>query len=311
MKKYLSFHLRGEEIFKYFIFLLLIIIIPTLVFLNARGWNNTQNLTVPEGILIFVLFLFAFFGGLALTFFIYKLSIENVEYDNEKLSFSGDMGKFFRIIVKGILLTVITIGIYLPWFVKELYGYFIEESSYRQKHFRFLAKAPDLFVIFLLALIIPMIILVIFFHDKNYSDYSMKGYLYNNIQTVILAPFLFFYYRWFINIKFKDFLIKFDADIMEGIGVVLLQTLLITLTFGIYFPVGYLKIYRYYLNNTRVEDEAGKKIRLDYEMDSTDDFLFIWGQTLLTIITLGIYSPWAYCKVMGRILGKTSLEEQG
>ncbi|MFW5820892.1 MAG: DUF6693 family protein [Bacteroidota bacterium] len=311
MKKYLSFHLKGEEIFKYFIFLLLIILIPTLIFLNARGWDNSQDLTTSEWILVFVLFLFAFFGSLALMFFIYKLSIENVEYDNERLGFSGDMGKFFRIIVKGILLTVITIGIYLPWFVKEVYGFFIEESSYRQKHFKFLAKASDLFVVFLLAFLIPMIILAIFFHDNNYRDYSMKGYLYNNIQTVILAPFIFFYYRWFINIKFSDFHIKFDADIMEGIGVVLLQTLLITLTFGIYFPVGYLKIYRYYLNKTKVEDEAGKKIHLDYEMDSTNDFLFIWGQTLLSIITIGIYSPWAYCKVMGRVLGKTSLEELG
>ena len=42
-----------------------------------------------------------------------------------------------------------------------------------------------------------------------------------------------------------------------------------------------------------------------FELEPIPDFLFIWGQTLLAIITLGIYYPWAMAKIGKRVLAKT------
>jgi uncharacterized membrane protein YjgN (DUF898 family) len=92
--------------------------------------------------------------------------------------------------------------------------------------------------------------------------------------------------------------------------VVLVQSLLSSLTFGIYSPLAALKIYQYFLQKSTIKNEAGKGAQLGYDLDAGGDFLYIWGQLLLTIITIGIYSPWAYTRVMKRVIGKTYLVEE-
>jgi uncharacterized membrane protein YjgN (DUF898 family) len=80
------------------------------------------------------------------------------------------------------------------------------------------------------------------------------------------------------------------------------------ITLGIYAPVGSLRLYKYFAERTVARNEASVK-KLGYDLEPTDDFLFMWGQILLVIITLGIYYPWAYCKISSRVFGKTYMEE--
>ncbi|MFW5644788.1 MAG: DUF898 family protein [Bacteroidota bacterium] len=311
MKKYFSFQLQGEEIFKYILLMLILVIVPALLYLDATGWNQSIPLQTSQALWFGLLFLFVFFGGLAISFFFYKLSIENIEYDSIKPVFKGKLSEFLVIVLKGIFFTIITIGIYLPWFIKDLYGFFIDETSYQDSKFKFQANGTDLLVIFILAALIPLGILALLL--KNYFEvdhtFSFSKYFVNILETIAIAPFTFFYIRWIINIHYRNFDIKLDTDYMEGIGVILLQTFLAALTIGIYYPLAYLKIYQYFLQNTEVKNDIGENLTLGYELDAVEDFLFIWGQTLLSIITIGIYIPWAYCKVMKRVLGKTYIEK--
>jgi uncharacterized membrane protein YjgN (DUF898 family) len=52
-----------------------------------------------------------------------------------------------------------------------------------------------------------------------------------------------------------------------------------------------------------------QSIQFGYDIDQLNDFKMIWVQILLTVITLGIYYPWAFCKVSQRVLGKSYIEE--
>lgn len=311
MKKYFSFQLKGEDIFKYILLMLILIIVPTLFYLNATGWDQSTRLETSQSVLFLLLFLVVFFASLAISFFLYKLSIENIEFENLNPDFKGNLSKFLGIVLKGIFFTIITIGIYLPWFVKDIYGFFINETSYQDSKFKFQASGTDLLVIIILAAIIPIVILAFLLNDyiEPGHKFSFPRYLANILETIVIAPFTFFYIRWIINLSYRNYKIKLNTDYMEGIGVVLLQTFLAALTFGIYYPLAYLKIYQYFLQKTQIKSDTGENVNLGYELDATNDFLFIWGQTLLTIITIGIYAPWAYCKVMERVLGKTYLEE--
>ena len=314
MKKYLSFHLKGEDIFSYFIIIVLITVIPAII-LSLEA--NRQHLENPGLGLILILSL----GGLTilitvliLSLYILRQSIEYLEFDNFRFSFSGTSDTYLQVIFRGILLTIITLGIYAPWFQRDLMAFYVGKSSYKEKSFSFLGKGKDLLVLIIVALLIPMGILALIFGWESYNEHaysSFKSYGLSLLQTIITAPFSYFYYRWFIDISYGEQQAKLEADHMEGIGVVLVQTILAVITFGIYFPVAGLKIYRYLLRNVRINGESGENIRFDYDMEDTQDFLFIWGQTLLTLITIGVYLPWAYCRVMERVLGKTSVAMEG
>ena len=76
---------------------------------------------------------------------------------------------------------------------------------------------------------------------------------------------------------------------------------------GIYIPMAMIKLYAYFTEKTIAQSEEGIR-RFGFETDNLNDFLFIWGQTLLTIITLGIYYPWSISKIGKRILSRTYLE---
>ena len=86
------------------------------------------------------------------------------------------------------------------------------------------------------------------------------------------------------------------------------EILLTIITLGIYFPIAMIRLYKYFADKT-IANGTDRKLKFGYDIDPLNDFLFIWGQTLLTIITLGIYYPWAFCKIGKRILSKTYLTE--
>jgi len=48
-----------------------------------------------------------------------------------------------------------------------------------------------------------------------------------------------------------------------------------------------------------------KQISMGYDGDQLADFLFIWGQILMTVITFGIYYPWAFSRITHRVLTQT------
>ena len=68
-----------------------------------------------------------------------------------------------------------------------------------------------------------------------------------------------------------------------------------------------LKLYKYFTERT-VANNGEIKRKFGFDSDNMNDFLFIWGQILLTIITLGIYYPWSICKTHKRLISKTYLE---
>jgi uncharacterized membrane protein YjgN (DUF898 family) len=259
MKNYLSFHLKGEDIFSYFIIILLVLIIPTIYFsVNPEPYYH-ENLNFWRVIFLILTVLTISFVVLILSLFILKQSIDSVEFKAERIKFSGDIGEYLGIVIKGVLLTIITLGIYSPWFQRDLQRFYIGRTSYQDNDFEFLGKGEDLFVIFIAAFIVPYVFLAIIFDNSLFNERafsSFRAYFFNLLTTAVIAPFMFFYYRWFINIRYKELIGKIDCTPGEGIGMVLVQTLISAATFGIYFPIATLKIYQFYLNRIQVSGEG-------------------------------------------------------
>lgn len=313
MKNYFSFHLKGEDIFTPFIIIVLTILIPLIIYSFSPSWHGILHIGFLKGLVLVISVIVMVLVALILGLQILKQSIEGVEFKENRFFFHGESGEYIALILRGIILTIITIGIYSVWFQRDLIRFYARNTSYKDKFFEFRGRAEDLLIIAIAALVVPGIIFALIFPSEGRhigSLHSFKAYFSNIVEAAIFAPFTYLYYRWIIHFIFNGKRAYINSDTMEGIKVVLLQSVLAAITLGIYFPVAGLKIYQYFLQKLEVEGENGGQYSFDYDIEETRDFLFIWGQLLMTIFSIGIYSPWAFCRVYERILGKTFMETQ-
>ncbi len=82
------------------------------------------------------------------------------------------------------------------------------------------------------------------------------------------------------------------------------------ITFGLYSPIAKLRLYHYFINRTKSNETEAGQLHFGYEPEGKEDYLYVFGQTILSIITLGIYYPWAFCNIGQRIAGKTFIEKR-
>lgn len=334
MKNYFKFNLTGNKLFPVWLVFIFLYIIPySIVQKHIQGLSTVQP---GEGMTeVFqrigtmfswrVLSLILFVVEYAILFFMYKMTIEGVEFKEKVFRFGGKFGEFISLFIGNLLLTIITLGIYSPWFMTKMNKFFARYATIDDHNFEFKGKGSDLFVIFLVALIIPMVfvwgIIVIgafiggfwkLLMQNNLPEFSplFIGLIFFAVVSVILiiVCFSYYYYKWFVNLSHKGYDIKWETEFWPSTQQILVQTLLSIITLGIYSPVGSLRLYKYFLEKTVARKETSVK-KFGYDLSAGDDFLFIWGQVLLCIITLGIYFPWAYCKISSYVFCKTYVEE--
>lgn len=309
MKNYFDFQLSPKKLILFYLMIFVFIVLPYIwiVYSFIRKFNSE-----PEGLIIMIpVIVFMVLAMLALNFFFIKLCIESVAFQGENVQFKGDFSGYLGQILLGLLLTIITLGIYYPWFLRKIYRFFALNSEYKENNFDFLGRGMRLLGIVILTLVIPMIIYSLItkmlgfdMRQENHLNY----YIGQFIQTIILIPYLYYYYKWIVDFKYKDFYISLHSGLMPAAGKLLVEILLTMVTLGIYFPLAYLRIYKFFVDHTQATSMI-KKYEFGYDIDNLKDFLFLWGQILLTVITLGIYLPWSTVKIYKRVINKTYRQE--
>jgi len=298
--------LTGKKFLPIWIVFYLIVLIPyALCYKSLIG--QTQTYTNPSP-LFGLVFLAIMIAAIVISFFIIKILIENVNYRGDTVGFHGKFGSYLGKILLGMLLSIITLSIYMAWFVKDITRFIVDNSSFRSVDFQFMGKGGKLFVIFLLTLFLPIIVLSIFMgkYLVTMNQNFILTLVFQGAMMIILVPYMYYVYKWMVDIHYKDYTISWETDFWPSCGKIAMETILILVTLGIYMPLAMVRLYKYFVART-VAVSSNNKLRFDYEIDQLNDFLFIWGQLLLTLITIGIYYPWAICKIGKRILGKTYL----
>ena len=309
MKNYFGFNLTGQKLLPVWILFMLCFFAPyvTLV-LKMQYYQPGEKPSLVFFPLLLVLIIVAFI----VSFYIVKMTIENVVYKEKTLVFNGSLGKYTGKVLLGLFLSIITFGIYMPWFIRDIHGYYIDSSSYDSNFFKFKAKAGKLFVILLLTIFVPMIILVVLmmiFFGYGAAKIPAAVLMQQVVMLFIMVPYMYLVYKWMINIDYKEFNISWDTEFWSACGKIALEMILTVITIGIYMPMAMLRLYQYFTERT-VATSPDRKLSFGYDIDQLNDFLFIWGQTLLVIVTLGIYYPWSFCKICKRILNKTYILDQ-
>lgn len=307
MKNYLNFSLTGKQIVPVWISFLLLFLAPyigVIVFLQRLNLREGEGLYLIPILLVLVIIFIAF------VFFMNRLIINGIEYKEKHLDFDGKFGEFLGILLLGILLSIITMGIYLPWFNTRLQKFFIGKTSLNGEHFSFLSKGWQLLIIYVFTALIPVSLLtaiivsgIRFLHFPEYIS-TLSGIL----NYIVLTPYMYLVYKWIVNVSYKNYIISWRTNFFSSVGFIFGQFVLSMITVGIYAPMAGLQLYRFFISRTyAISDESTRKFGFDDL--GFKDFLFMWGQLLLILITVGIYLPWGYCKITHRYLSRTYLEE--
>lgn len=82
----------------------------------------------------------------------YRLS--RASWRGIRFSFRGQTGAFVKMFVRGALLTVITFGLYYPFFYNDMWRFLIGDTYYGTQRFEFDGSGADLFGRFLLAVVL-------------------------------------------------------------------------------------------------------------------------------------------------------------
>jgi uncharacterized membrane protein YjgN (DUF898 family) len=306
MKKHFDFTLTGKKFLPIWLVFYILIILPYAFY--YKSLTGQAQVGTPNPMIGF-LFLGIMIGAFIISFYILKVSIESVKYSDSQVRFEGKFGTYLGKILLGFFLSIITLTIYMAWFIRDLTRFIVNSSSVNDSNFEFQGKGGKLFLILLLSLYLPIILLSVLMGKYliTINQNFIYSLIYQGVVMIIMIPYMYLVYDWMVNIKFKEYQIKWQTEFGASCVKILVEMLLIMVTFGIYMPLGFLKLYKYFADKTIAESDD-KTLHFGYELDAKGDFLFIWGQMLLTIITVGIYYPWAYSKIGKRILVKTYVE---
>jgi len=313
MKSYLNFTLKGSQFLPVWIAFFFFFMIPYYFLLGE--FNELISSDVPAGgpSKLFFIYL-AFVLAMAYTFVYYmvKLVVQSLEYKGGKVLCNYHLGKYIGIIITGLVLSIVTVGIYIPWLIKNMHRFFTNGASYNSHKFSFKGKGGKLFLIMTLTIFIPFLLvgIVLFSILESTIDLQSQNFLliYQLIVMFSLVPNIYLILKWMVDFRYKDYLIRWDTEFFPATGKIALELVFAVITFGIYFPMAYIRLYRYFTEHTKSNVVNEKQISLGYDGDSLSDFLFMWGQILLTVVTLGFYYPWAFSRIAQRVLTQTFLE---
>jgi len=96
------------------------------------------------------------------------------------------VGRYIGIIISGIVLSIVTLGIYIPWLIKNMHRFFTNGTSYNSHKFAFKGNGKSLFLIMTFTIFIPFLVVgfVVFT--------IMKSEIEIWIYQVIVISFLLF-----------------------------------------------------------------------------------------------------------------------
>jgi uncharacterized membrane protein YjgN (DUF898 family) len=321
MKSSLSFSLEGRDWWKPYL-LYWVVIVAVQIVQQASGTSTAWGKGHP-GLAVFLqlgLALVLWFVAMVFVIVFLRIVAPKLSCEGEGFAFQGKIGEYIWLNVVGILLSIVTIGIFVPWYMRRVTDYMASKTSWRATPLAFRGRGGRLFLSMLIGFWAPLVALiaVILVTFGVSASQGMKAgvgkaQLVTMLVTFffvlyILLVFIYLLYKWIVDISWKDVRIGWKTRFWPSFGLILGQVTLSLITLTVYWPAAYLRLYRYFIERTvltRGESEIG---HMGFEADPRKGFGLIWGQTLLSIVTLGVYAPWAYANIGRWLVGATFVE---
>ncbi len=246
-----QFHATGEEVFKGFIKIYIILISLFIIYL----YSSSDLGLGPAIIYLPILFLIPLAIHGALRYRSSRSSWKGIYF-----KYNGNRTELFKIFLRGVALSVLTFGIYLSWFKIEIRKYIFKNFHFGNLDFTFKGKGSDLFWI------------------------ELK---FNLLIIPTLGIYYFWYiselYKYYVNNTFviqdnKEIPLKFKMNPVDVFELVIVNILLIIFTFGLATP--WVKVrtlsffYKFAEIDGHINTENIQQAKYDdYDDAAGDDFL--------------------------------------
>lgn len=250
-----TFHGTGAEMFKGFIKAIGIIIVVYGVFI----------LSVLSGSVAITIIGFLFFfaaimliGPLAIHGSMrYKMS--RTSWRSIHFGYRGDRKTLVILYLKGVFLSIITLYIYLSWFICELRKYIIENIRFGSISFKYYGKGGDLFIINLKGFFLTLLTFGIY--GLWWARDMMRFYI-DNIRIVKNE---------------KEYDIKFNGSAGDIFILFLVNYLLVIFTLGIAIPWVMVRNINFLYDNSAIDGEFDtsniQQTEEDYKDATGDDMM--------------------------------------
>lgn len=183
------------------------------------------------GMIIFYLSFFLLIPIVIVSAMRYRLS--RTSWRGIRFSFTGRAGEFMAPWFGGFVLTVITLGIYLPYFSNRTYHYLAKHTFYGDVQFDYDGKASDLMASWVLCWILTI------------PTLTLSSYWFSVRQLN---------YQW-DHTRFGVARFRSQLKFLEMLGLAIGTTLCIVITLGLGLAWAQIWNYRYYFNRLFLEGE--------------------------------------------------------
>jgi len=226
---------------------------------------------------------------------------------NYKLSFHGNGGTFFGIVIVNWLLTVITLGFYYPWAKAKQLQYMYGSAALNGDRFAFHGTGKEMFKGYIKVLVIFGLIYGILFLSI-YFDYLYLGLIFFYFAFIAVLPIAIhgsYRYR-FSRTSWRGIRFGYRGDRNEFFVSFFKWIFFTLITLGIYSSWMEMKMRKYLLSNVRAGD-----VEFRYDGKGGEYFIMNLVGGLLTLITLGVYSFWYYKNLFAYYIDNLSLHKNG
>jgi uncharacterized membrane protein YjgN (DUF898 family) len=216
-----------------------------------------------------------------------------------RFHFTGEGGELFKEYLIGLLLTGVTLGIYLPWFICSVQRWVINNTSLQPSprgvlQLNFKGQGGDLFGKLIIGLLLTGITCGIYY---PWFAVSMQKYFTENTEAVAKDGTR---YQVHLNLTGGQlFFVLFVGGLLTG------------LTAGIYVPWFLCNLQKAFLSNMTISENGQPLGKLDFTGEGGKLFGTYLVGLLLTLVTCGIYSFWLQVDMNRFFAGATRVDIKG
>ncbi len=264
-------------------------------------------------LLSIALILFSTLASTLLMLPVVKEIIATTCYKEEYFEPDFDTRAYLWLVVRGLLLSFVTFGIYTPWFYTRLIKFWADGTTHHYNRITFNGRGAIFFCYFVLGFILPYVVILVLnalipLTGENSSMQILLMVLSLVLFIIAMTLFETLLLRWLINLTYGRRRVVLEGGAFVLFMPILKQILLTIITLGIYSPMATMRITQAALRRTVVGEEM-VEARMGLSLRPWADWAFLWGQVILIVLTLSIYTPWAVTRITRRFMKRTYVEE--
>lgn len=233
------------------------------------------------------------------------------------VKFKGTGGKLFELNVIKIALSLITMGIYGFWGQVEIQKYMYSNTEFNGERFGYHATGWEKFRGFLIAFGLVLLYGGIFFGSffyfgksipENQQQWYLLGYrLFTLFLIFQISPFILVGRMRFLlsRSSYRDVRFNFKGRGKTLWFIVLKGVIFTPLSLGLYWPVFYYNILKFYITNIRYGNEP-----FYFDGRLGEAYKIIITGMLLWLPTFGLYSFWNYARLNSYVYRNISIQEK-